>query len=60
MWGTDGRTDVQITPVFYRTSSPPVAPGAAAQKEDKREDKTKMEGKLQWKKNESKTRLERA
>ena len=34
--GTDGRTDgrtyVQIPPVFYRTSSPPVPSGAAAQK----------------------------
>ena len=34
--GTDVRTDVwdvQISPVFYRTSSPPVPSGAAAQKE---------------------------
>ena len=28
----DGRTDLQIPPVFYRTSSPPVPSGAAAQK----------------------------
>ena len=27
-----GRTDVQISPVFYRTSSPPIPSGAAAQK----------------------------
>ena len=27
-----GQTDAQITPVFYRTSSPPVSSGAAAQK----------------------------
>ena len=36
-WGgtcgcTDGRTDVQIPPVFYRTLSPLVPSGAAAQK----------------------------
>ena len=30
---TDRRMDVQIPPVFYRTSSPPVPSGAAAQKE---------------------------
>ena len=29
----DVRTDVQIPPVFYRTSSSPVPSGAAAQKE---------------------------
>ena len=28
----DGATGVQIPPVFYRTSSPPVPSGAAAQK----------------------------
>ena len=28
--GTDGRTDAQIPPVFYRTSSPLVPSGAAA------------------------------
>ena len=34
MYGcTDVRTYVQIPPVFYRTSSPPVPSGAAAQKE---------------------------
>ena len=30
----DGQTDVQIPPVFYRTLSPPVPPGAAAQKQE--------------------------
>ena len=29
---TDIQTDVQIPPVFYRTLSPPVPSGAAAQK----------------------------
>ena len=32
----DGWMDVQISPEFYRTSSPPVPSGAAAQKRQKR------------------------